>query len=392
MAQTISELEKERAELLQAIENQAQQISSNRPEGGQSEHSLNDWLHAAEEVMPANKQPAQSAAAPKTTKNNKAAFFGVIIMLALLLTILGVVYIAYISINKELQKVVTVKEDALKEVSSLKKTVAELQESVAANGQGGLFTQLQNRVEKLEAEMTVMKALQAQVQEIVSEQAKAIETHQATPKMVSSEMLPNNVVTTEILDEKLQEYTHGIDEKLEIILKHLKLSSVSVSKPTSEKATVEESTGAKVSVFTEPEAEIATPEVTEPNVPEVNDAKEPIVTLVKKVQKPVMPEPKAPLINYSSDVKWLMNEPAFNYTLQLASMNERSSVQKMIDDKKLEGARIIPQNRSGKDYFVLVSGSYDSRSDANKAAQQYKSNFGISPWIRKFKDITNKVE
>ncbi|MBD3611603.1 MAG: SPOR domain-containing protein [Hydrogenovibrio crunogenus] len=382
MAQTISELEKERAELLKAIESQAQQMSSSRPLGekDQKEHTLNDWLHAAEEVMPSTpKRPTQQSSAPqptKKTKGNNASFFGVVIMLSLLLTILGVVYIAYTSIHNELQKVLAVKEDSMKEVKMLKETVSELQKSVASGGQGQLFTQLQKRVEALEAEITTLKAQQLTLDNKVVQQATSKNTATALP-----EELPSNVVTTEVLESKLKEYTQGIDHKLETILKYLNLSEEDKAE-----------TAAKVSVFTKPEDDVTEPTIKEPTQPKVKPLDQPVVRLVQKVEKPTTPEPKAPLENYTSDVKWLMEEPAFNYTLQLASMPERDSIEKMIEQKGLQGAKIIPLERKGEPYYVLLTGSYASRSEADKAARTYKTNFGISPWVRKIKDLSRKLK
>ncbi|QBZ83373.1 Cell division protein DamX [Hydrogenovibrio crunogenus] len=382
MAQTISELEKERAELLKAIESQAQQMSSSRPLGekDQKEHTLNDWLHAAEEVMPSTpKRPTQQSSAPqstKKTKGNKASFFGVVIMLSLLLTILGVVYIAYTSIHNELQKVLAVKEDSMKEVKMLKETVSELQKSVASGGQGELFTQLQKRVEALEAEVTTLKAQQLTLDSKVVQQATSNTTATALPQK-----LPSNVVTTEVLESKLKEYTQGIDQKLETILKYLNLSENDKTEPA-----------AKVSVYSKPEDDVEEPTVSEPTEPKVKPLDQPVVRLVQKTKKPTTPEPKAPLENYTSDVKWLMEEPAFNYTLQLASMAERDSIEKMIEQKGLQGAKIIPLERKGEPYYVLLTGSYASRSEADKAAGTYKANFGISPWVRKIKDLSRKLK
>lgn len=383
MAQTISELEKERAELLKAIENQAQQMSSSRPEGDrdQKEHTLNDWLHAAEEVMPSTpKRPTQQSSAPQPTKKpkgSKASFFGVVIMLSLLLTILGVVYIAYTSIHNELQKVLAVKEDSMKEVKMLKETVAELQKSVASGGQGQLFTQLQKRVEVLEAEITTLKAQQLTLDNKVVQQATSKNAATVLPAD-----LPSNVVTTEVLESKLKEYTQGIDHKLETILEYLNLSSEDQkAEPAS-----------KVSVYTQPEDKVTEPTVTEPSEPKVKPLDQPVVRLVQKVQKPTTIEPNAPLENYTSDVKWLMEEPAFNYTLQLASMAERDSIEKMIEQKGLQGAKVIPLERKGEPYYVLLTGSYASRSEADKAARTYKANFGISPWVRKIKDLSRKLK
>lgn len=389
MAQTISELEKERAELLKAIETQAQTMSSSRS-GDQDtqEHSLQDWLNAAEEVMPNNprtraSQSQQSASNPNTNKakpakNNKASFFGVIIMLALLLTILGVLYIAYTGIHNELKTVMANKTDVSKEIKALQASVEKLQTATAASGKGQLFEQLQNRVMQLEKEVKTL-------QEKISKQSVAV---------VGASQLPNNVVTTDVLDAKLKEYTKGIDAKLEKILKHLNLSMDDANQPNQE----EGATQSKVTVSKEEAEE----KVAEPKVPSVKPMDQPVVRLVKKApapEKPSMPEQpetpapaQAPIKNYTQDVKWLMSQPAFNFTLQLASMTDRASVQKMIDAKNLHGAKIIPQERDGEKNFVLISGSYAKRQQAENAAQSYKSKLKISPWIRKIKDLSSRVK
>ncbi|AZR81977.1 SPOR domain-containing protein [Thiomicrospira sp. S5] len=379
MAQTISELEKERAELLKAIESQAQQMSSSRQsrDTHTSEHTLNDWLNAAEEVMPSTpKRPTSSNNTQAPKSKNKASFFGVVIMLSLLLTILGVVYIAYTSIHNELQKVLAVKEDSMREVTLLKESVAELQKSVATGGKSELFDQLQKRVTALENELAALKK-----QPVAA--AETVESQTVTETVQSADTLAPNVVTTDILEQKLQEYTQGIDKKLEVILKHLHIN------PAEMEAGAQEQGAANVSIK---EETIDEPSVAEPAQPKVKPLDLPVVRLVKKVQKPAEPTTEAPVKNYTADVKWLLEEPAFNYTLQLASMQERSSVEKMIREKGLDGAKIIPLERKGEAYYVLLTGSYASRTEADKAAKRYKQNFGISPWVRKIKDLSNKLD
>ncbi|WP_024850880.1 SPOR domain-containing protein [Hydrogenovibrio kuenenii] len=389
MAQTISELEKERAELLQAIENQAQTMSSSRSgEQEPQEHTLQDWLNAAEEVMPNNpktrsSQSQQSAASrpskDKSAKSNKASFFGVIIMLALLLTILGVLYIAYTSIHNELKTVMATKGGAVKEIKELKASVEKLQTDAAANGKGKLFEDLQNRVAALEKEVKALKAQRANL------------------SVVGASQLPNNVVTTEVLDSKLKEYTKGIDAKLEKILKHLNLT-MDAATATTPKPAAKAETQSKVTVSKEePDEQIA-----EPKAPNVKPMDQPLVRLVQKAPaptkpsaptKPESPKPaKAPLKDYTQGVKWLMSQPAYNYTLQLASMSDRASVQKMVDSKNLHGTKIIPQERGGEVNYVLVSGSYKTRQQAENAATTYKSKLQISPWIRKIKDLSSRVK
>lgn len=382
MAQTISELEKERAELLKVIESKAQNMSSSRPNAaeGKSEHTLNDWLNAAEEVMPTrssrNSSNSQPASAPARTRPNKASFFGVIIMLSLFLTILGVVFIAYNNINSELQKALAMNAQNQKELAEVKQTLTDVQSASAASGQGDLFTALQQRVVMLEAQLQSLKSQQTDSPTMPSASGDTAST--ATP--LALEQLPSNVVTTEILEQKLQEYTQGIDQKLATILAYLNNEKQS---PAQLKTKQPANQQAKVKV--------AEPQITEPTTPSVKPMEQPVVRLVQKVTSPKVAEPNAPLENYTGDVKWLVEEPAFNYTLQLASMSERASVEKMIQQKNLEGARVIPLTRNGEAYYVLLSGSYESRSEADKAAKSYKNNFGISPWVRKIKDLSNKL-
>lgn len=312
---------------------------------------------------PQNDKPAKS-------KASKASFFGVIIMLSLLLTILGVLYIAYTSINNELKKVLAVNEQAMSEVSLLKEGMSELQKNMASGGQGELFEQLQQRVKLLEAEVQRLKN-----QPVVVTETQ--ETLQTEPLSAAPAQLPPNVVTTEILEQKLQEYTLGLDKKLEVILKRL------AQAPASQPATAE------VAIREEVQQALEVPQPVEPSV---KPLKQPVVRLVETVQAPAEPEAAPPAQNFTGDVKWLVEEPALNYTLQLASMQERSSVEKMIRQKGLEGARIIPMERKGEPYFVLLTGSYASRSEADSAAKRYKKDFGIAPWVRKIKDLSSKVQ
>lgn len=379
MAQTISELEKERAELLKVIESKAQTMSSSRPYApeGNSEHTLNDWLNAAEEVMPTRSSRTQSSQPSSTSigsKPNKASFFGVVIMLSLFLTILGVVFIAYTNISSDLEKVLAMHKENLQDVAELKDAFADLQASNAASGQGELFVQLQQRVKNLEAELQTLKAQQTIA-------ASTQPATQAASAPLALEQLPTNVVTTEVLEQKLHEYTQGIDQKLETILAYLNNEKQSPVQLKSEQPAKAKSA----------EVKLNDPVINQPTAPKVKPVDQPVVTLVKRTTTPKVAEPKAPLESYTADVKWLIEEPAFNYTLQLASMSERGSVEKMIEQKNLQGAKIIPLERKGEPYYVLLTGSYESRSEADKAAQSYKMNFGISPWIRKIKDLSSKL-
>lgn len=169
MSLTISELESERAKILEEIESKAQSISSGKSSAGEN-HSLKDWLKAAEEVMPASEpvKEEQNMNNSETRSNytaqvmkpskNKASFFGVIIMLSLLLTLLGVLYIAYTSVHKELQNVLESNQLNTDNMNQLQIDMEALQKSISSGGKAELFISLEDKVFALEAQVIVLQA------------------------------------------------------------------------------------------------------------------------------------------------------------------------------------------------------------------------------------------
>lgn len=395
MAQTIADLEKERAELLKAIESQAQQISSNRADDAAG-HSLTDWLNAAEEIMPtpprtttksATSQSAPSADTPKKPTPNKTSFFGVIILLTLLLTILGVLYIAYTTINRELQEVKAVKEETQANMQRLQQSMDELQQALASGGQPELFIELEQRVSALESR------LESRLEAVAGE---AI-TPSGTANLVAASGVvesADKIVTESILDEKLKTYTtqleERIDQKLEAILQHLMQGGTPVKvlpKATPEPAESE----ASISAPSEPNA---------PNEPTVSVMEQPLLKLVEpsaKSESPALPEvatPKAAAPTTSAlttDENWLLQQPPQHYVLQLASMADKQALEKMVMQKGMSETRIVMQKRQDDVRYVLLTGSYANRADAGTRAKELKERFGISPWVRKAKDLTTKL-
>ena len=394
MAQTISELEKERAELLKAIESQAQNISSNRtatpdPDG----HTLKDWLNAAEDVMPSKPKPtnnnAQSNAQASNTgssafpSGNKASFFGVIILLSLLLTILGVLYIAYSTVNSELQEVKEVKKTSQDEAIQLQASMIKLEESVATGDSPERFVELEQRVMELELQVEMLQREQAA---LLAQLDKNDTTLSSTDNIILPNKKSEKVVTELILDQKLQTYTSGleqrIDEKLSLIIDVLMNGD---AKPELKEKVLlngdSQPTNQPLSKINEP----AVPEVSEPRI------KQPLVKMVEVLPKPVKPVVEAPVNNYSKDVKWLLSQPEQHYILQLASMTDKQALLKMTKQKGLKDSRIVEQMRNKSVRYVLVTGSFANRNDANQLSRNIKNEYGISPWIRKMKDLTSKL-
>ncbi|WP_019896450.1 SPOR domain-containing protein [Hydrogenovibrio halophilus] len=399
MAQTISEFEKERAELLKAIEDQAQQRSSERGPAltpgseestdARSEHSLSDWLQAAEDVMPAREKKPQSAPsrASQRTKSQKVSFFGVIIMLSLLFTILGVLYIGYTSIHNELQKVVESVDGSRDRLAALEVKVADVEKAAATGGQSEVFTQLQQQVATLEEEVANLKAAQQALDHSVTDQANTLTQFNSSDGSASAQT-GSQVVTIDILEQKLREHSRGIESKLETLITRLAAQSDGQAEEAAGA-----NTDASAETASEDEATIA-----EPASPEVSRLNQPVIRLIgdpsspKKPQAPKKEQAQTNQSDLPEPIRWLKDAPAENYTLQLASMSDQRSVKRIVEQKGLEGAKVIPLTRNGERYFVLLSGRYASRDDADQAAERYKQQFDISPWVRRVQDIRSKLE
>lgn len=397
MSLTISELEEQRAKILREIESKAGKISPSNSSNDKTP-SLNDWLNAAEEVMPEKPQPASKQSSQKTSYSNKmlsnnkssnrTSFFGVVIMLSLFLTILGVLYIAYSSIHKELQNVLVVKEENMEQVRLLQADMQSLEQTVTTGGKTELFNELELKVIALQTEVNELKAIIAGNQAISSntdneKDDSGNQVAQVSPleKIFTGDA--NKVVTEGVLDKKLKNYTQQleqkIDRKLEIILQHL----------------IKDSPDGKLPGLVEPNTsdqtqEIDTPVVETVKTPVVN---EPLLKLVDEVSRPKAPTaPDAPLVNATSDVRWLISQPKAHYILQLASMPNEAGAQQIIKSNQLQDAKVIPQTRNNATNYILVTGSFANRNDADKLAKEVKSKYGISAWIRQVKDLTSRVQ
>jgi septal ring-binding cell division protein DamX len=390
MSLTISELESERAKILEEIESKAQNLSSSKTQSAEG-HSLQDWLDAAEEVMPQS-EPAreQQDMSTNETRSNyaaqmiqpskdKASFFGVIIMLSLLLTLLGVLYIAYTSIHKELQGVIESNTLNTEKMNQLQLDMDTLQKSLSTGGKAELFISLEDKVFALEAQVSALKNQNTDVVQGLEVQP-ATNASDTAIAVVSDGS--NKIVTEAVLDQKLGKLEQKIDDKLQTILNYLAngdktLPAVSVAN---------QAISPKTNMPTEPTiAAVKTPVI-----------QQPLIQLVQPITAPKAPsspqQTKAPIENYTADVKWLMNEPAIHYTLQLASMPDQAGVETIVRKKGLKDVKAIPQTRNETKNYVLITGSFADRKTADKFAKQYKSEFGISPWVRKIKDISARVK
>ncbi|GAB6034320.1 SPOR domain-containing protein [Galenea microaerophila] len=419
MAQTISELEKERAELLKKIEEEARlakQKTGQEPlPTSDSENSdnltLNDFLMAAQEVIPDDATPllkdkesstmknsraqtqkgqvGQSGQAAQTTADTssngqKSTFFGVVIMLTLLLTVIGVMGLVYITLKES--------------IDQLDKTTQSQKESVV---------EIANELKALKAQPTSNESIQDLKQKVESLEQKVMQLEQkiddmeAQPVAQSADIPQLNisgdtVITADLLDQKFSLYTKYLEQKLDrkfdLILQYLIKGKANPenTQPASERPTQSDITN----TYQLPKQVKSpkTPEVKAPQSPQSAQTikpTEPVVTLVKPAT--TVKAPETPSAYFTKEVKWLTQQPLLNYTLQLASLADKSSLERFKQRKKLESAKIIPQKNGKSVRYVLIIGSYATRNEAQNQARKIKQQTGISPWMRQIKALTSRL-
>lgn len=384
MAQTISELERERAKLLEAIENQANQISAQRGSSTNEArpHTLNDWLNAAEEVMTPTatsvdtfddmafsarkpEKPRQTRRVEKETRKenksaekskrtgihpkNKTPFFGVIIMLALLLSVIGLIYIAYITAEKQLSQIIQIQAKANDRIEALELEIAELNKIIASGGNPEALDELVNQVNNLGDKVDSLDKLQRQQQ---------------------------TVKQAELSTKNLEQVSNQIESKLTLKLEKM-LSQVA------NLAAEKQESDSKPSASTATEAGLEKMEIQ--TIPEPQAPQEPATPKIEqKVIKLVESQP-------SADMQWLKQQPANNFTLQLLALNNKQGLLDFAKQHKIQGAKIIEQKVDGKTTFVLVTGSYGQRASANQDSLKLKETTGTSPWVRQIQILQDRI-
>lgn len=86
---------------------------------------------------------------------------------------------------------------------------------------------------------------------------------------------------------------------------------------------------------------------------------------------------------------WLWSQNPSNYTLQLAAGTDKKAIQTFIKRHRLYGKAVYFHTlRDGKDWYILVHGSYSEYSQAKQAISQLPLAVQkLKPWARKFSVI-----
>jgi septal ring-binding cell division protein DamX len=316
----------------------------------------------------------------------------------LLLISFGIVYLAYSSVTPE--------ED-------IQKTIVENQTeptpAITANLAPNNLVDLQDKIVTLESKLEVLslKLNQLMKAEQSINPRTLTPTNESDAISATPELKVLKALDKVMEDLKVQAPTFqtGTVKNTDIFRKH----EVNLQEIMEDRA-LKMSQGASsfVKTITPNLAQTNTNQIEEPN--DITGKFDPIVDNMKAPQAerlvanmniatPTAPlAPKAPQVheikdsNDTPDVVWLKKQPQSNYTLLLASMPVEHSLNTIKSLKKLENTKILPQVRGDSTNYILVTGSFKNREGAEVLAKTIKAESGITPWIRKISDLTNKLK
>lgn len=99
------------------------------------------------------------------------------------------------------------------------------------------------------------------------------------------------------------------------------------------------------------------------------------------------PAPAAPSRSVGGgDNGWLNEQPPANFTVQIMGVSAASAAQGYVRQHPGAGMRIVRTMRNGREWYVVVKGSYRGRAEA-QAAMKDVGGGGVQPWVRTFDGI-----
>ncbi|BBP45973.1 hypothetical protein THMIRHAS_13460 [Thiosulfatimonas sediminis] len=328
---------------------------------------------SAKEFAPASKS---NAAANGANGSKGSMLVGMAIMLSLFITVLVVVVLGYNSMNERLNSLKLETEKNQQLLAAMQQNI----ENTPLNTEATLLATDENR-QKLSALQNQIVVLEAQLATVRND-LKNLQQTQAEQQNISENVLQQKI---EQMATVLQSRAQNTVADLEPVIPEVKPFKAAVNiaiEADDQSAEMTKNIGEirSPSIPKEPEIQIAVvPETNAIVVPDTPKVTTPVIVDVAK-KKP------------TAEVQWLMQQPEKNYTLQLMSMLETDSIQRMINKNKLQDAKIIPQIRDNKTMYVLIVGSFKERKQADELAKNLKQTLGISPWIRHIDAVLDRVK
>jgi septal ring-binding cell division protein DamX len=320
----------DRNRLLEAIEEQAKSLSMAR---GANQHRLSDWLNAAEEVMPEVKKPAVKSMSLTNSTESKSNTSQIVMFLAvgtLLLAMAGGGTVAYLQL--------------MQQVTALEKNAKSMNTRV---------DDLEKALQEANQKITTLNAL-----DNASGNTEAASTGQPATNENKSEAHQ----LESILDERFKQLIDVLDNRMQNKgAANTHTPVMSVTQPTNTNAPT-----------------INTPNVAMPSVPQIVEMAPNTTSMPGDANK-----------GGDENQAWLTNLPSDYLLLQLGSNLQAEGLTAMgakIHNKP-ELSHVIPVNANGKIRYILVYGGFATREEAKQAADEVKSDLGVSPWIRRAADV-----
>jgi DamX protein len=147
------------------------------------------------------------------------------------------------------------------------------------------------------------------------------------------------------------------------------------------------------------EAPKPVPAPPEPPVPPRPAATPPAETTARTPAPTESARPAAPAPSPSQpealrpDETWLMGQSAGNFTVQLFGSHDRQAAERFKESSKVkERLAVYRTSRDGKDWFVVVAGSFGSRDAAQRAIQNLPPELKRSnPWPRSLASVQDSI-
>lgn len=238
--------------------------------------------------------------------------------------------------------------------------------------------------DKIEKPIPVIPVITATKVDTTSDQQKA------PPKKPEQVTIKTDTIKPEVATAAAKPAETGKPVEQELAAKpEQKLAEKTIVEPPKKVLT---ETNAK----TKPEAEPVTPEANPSVKAKTQVAKTKPATAIPQTQ--IKPRPKAaPTAKKATENTvnvWIKAQPPLNYTMQLLAAKDPSSLNKYKDKyPSLKDAKIALTLRKGKEWYVLIIGSFKTTKDANAFLKnQPKPISNSKPWIRRFKPLQNTLK
>lgn len=128
---------------------------------------------------------------------------------------------------------------------------------------------------------------------------------------------------------------------------------------------------------------------------------QPVITTPKTVSKKrseksaaFKPKPKPKTLSFSKQELHILSFPSRNFALQLLGSNNESKVQAFIRDNNLNSKAFYYKGiHKGQSWYVVVSGNYASKFEAQQAASRLPYELKkLHPWPREYSKIHNSIK